>query len=314
MCAFALFSQPVVASGNVLKYDRPAEYFEEALPIGNGNLGALVYGRTGLERISLNDISLWTGEPEKNERTDGAAAKIAAIRAALDKGDYVAADSLQHFIQGHYTQNYQPLGNLLIRYNNEKTAPGYYRDLDLATAQADVRNGQRSQTVFASAPDSVIVVSLSDAKGLSASLKLESQLPVRISADGDEITMDGYCAYMSYPSYVVGDGGLEYDPARGIHFRTIVKVFAPEGAVKASGDSLTVAGCKDAVLIISNVSSFNGFDRDPVKEGRDYTTLVRKRIDSAAAKGPEAIARDAEKDHRSFFDRVSIDLGTTAPK
>ena len=134
MCAFALLSSHAYAGDLKLRYDRPAEFFEEALPVGNGNLGALVYGRTGLERISLNDITLWTGEPEKNVRTDGAAEKIAAIREALDRGDYAAADSLQHFIQGHYTQNYQPLGNLLIRYANEKTASAYSRDLDLTTA------------------------------------------------------------------------------------------------------------------------------------------------------------------------------------
>ena len=67
MCAFALLAPPAFADSYVLKYNRPADFFEEALPIGNGNLGALIYGRTGLERISLNDITLWTGEPEKTK-------------------------------------------------------------------------------------------------------------------------------------------------------------------------------------------------------------------------------------------------------
>lgn len=313
MCAFALLSSHAYAGDLKLRYDRPAEFFEEALPVGNGNLGALVYGRTGLERISLNDITLWTGEPEKNVRTDGAAEKIAAIREALDRGDYAAADSLQHFIQGHYTQNYQPLGNLLIRYANEKTANAYSRGLDLATAVAGVDNGNRTQSVFASAPDSVIVVNLADRNGLSASLKLESQLPVKITAAGDEIYMDGYCAYMSYPSYVKGDGGLEYDPDRGIHFRTILKVIAPDGSVNASDDSLTINNCKEATLLITNVTSFNGYDRDPVKQGRDYRALARTRIDRAAGKGIAAIARDAREDHSALFGRVSLDLGATAP-
>lgn len=313
LCAFALYSAPVPAA-NVLKYDRPADYFEEALPIGNGNLGAMIYGRPGLERISLNDITLWAGEPEKNELKDGAKEKIAAIRAALDKGDYAAADSLQHFIQGHYCQSYQPLGNLLIRYSNGTLSANYARTLDIGKAVAETVNGQRIQTAFASAPDSVIIVHLSDPSGISASLKLDSQLPVEISVEGSEISMDGYCAYMSYPSYAVKDGGLQFDPDRGIHFRTILKVTAPNGSVTASGDSLILNKCKEATLIISNVSSFNGFDRDPMKEGRDYRSLVRKRIDKAAAKGYKDIARDAEADHRSFFDRVSIDLGTTAPE
>ncbi len=314
MCAFALLSPAASTAGNVLKYDRPAEFFEEALPVGNGNLGALVYGRTGLERISLNDISLWTGEPEKNVRSDGAAPKIATVRRALDRGDYAAADSLQQFLQGHYCQNYQPLGNLMIRYSGERKSDSYIRTLDIADAVATTANGSRTQSVFASAPDSVIVVRLSDPEGIDASVSLNSQLPVEISGAGDEISMDGYCAYMSYPSYVVGDGGLLYDPSRGIHFRTILKVVAPGGTVTAAGDSISIKGCHDATLILSNVTSFNGFDRDPVTQGRDYRRLVRDRIDHAAARSYDAIAADAAADHRRFFDRVTIDLGTTAPE
>ncbi len=314
MCAFALLAPPAFADSLVLKYNRPADFFEEALPIGNGNLGALIYGRTGLERISLNDITLWTGEPEKNERTEGAAQKIAAIREALDRGDYAAADSLQHFIQGHYAQNYQPLGNLFIRYNNEKLSETYHRNLDISSATSTVNNGSRTQTVFASAPDSAIVIQISDPKGISASVKLNSLLPVEISAGDNEIAMDGYCAYMSYPGYAVNDGGFRYDPDRGIHFRTILKVIAPQGSVTASSDSLVIDNCKEATLIVSNVSSFNGFDRNPAKEGRNYRTLVRSRIDKAAKKGYAALANDALKDHRKLFGRVSIDLGSTAPE
>lgn len=314
MCAFALLAPPAFADNYVLKYNRPADFFEEALPVGNGNLGALIYGRTGLERISLNDITLWTGEPEQNEKNDGADKKIAAIREALDRGDYAGADSLQHFIQGHYCQNYQPLGNILIRYNDEKLSEKYQRNLDISSAIATTGNGSRTQTVFASAPDSVIVIHIADPNGISASVKLNSLLPVEVSAKGSEIAMDGHCAYMSYPGYAVKDGGLQYDNERGIHFRTILKVAAPEGSVTASADSLIIDNCKEATLIVSNVSSFNGFDRDPVKEGRDYQTLVRSRIDKASEKGYSALVRDAQADHKALFDRVSINLGTTDPE
>ena len=311
--ACALFSLTAIAD-NVLHYNAPAEYFEEALPVGNGNLGALVYGRPDIEKISLNDITLWTGEPEKNVLTDGAREKIAAVREALDHGDYAAADSLQKFLQGHYAQNYQPLGNLTIRFANGRKALGYRRSLDLDRAVATTLNGSLSETVFASAPDSVIVVRLADAGGLDASLKLESQLPVTISAEGNEIVMDGYTAYMSYPGYFRHDGGFSYDPGRGIHFRTILKVLAPEGSVAASGDSLMISGCDAATILISDVSSFNGFDKDPVKEGRDYKPMVRRRIDHAAGRGYDALAADAEADHRRLFGRVTLDLGTTAPE
>lgn len=303
------------AAENTLRYDQPAKYFEEALPIGNGSLGALVYGRVGREKVSLNDITLWTGEPEKNILVEGAAEKIAAVREALSRQDYVAADSLQHFLQGHYSQNYQPLGTLYISYAaEEQPAPGFSRSLSLDNAVATTANAGRTQEVFASAPDSLIAVKISNPHGITASIKLTSKLPADITALGDELIMDGQCAYMSYPGYAAKDGGFEYDPDRGIHFRTILKVLAPEGSVSAAGDSLTISGCKEAVVILTNVSSFNGFDRDPVAQGRDYRTLARQRIDHAVSKGIEAIERDARADHKALFGRVTLDLGTTSPE
>ena len=113
-----------------LHYDRPAEFFEEALVIGNGNLGAIIYGGTAENRISLNDITLWTGEPERGVTTPDAYKAIPEIRAALDRGDYRAADSLHRKVQGHYSENYQPLGQLTI--SHEGVAPqvsSYEREL-----------------------------------------------------------------------------------------------------------------------------------------------------------------------------------------
>ena len=111
-----------------LHYDKPAAYFEEALPIGNGRLGAMVYGGTAADKLSLNDITLWTGEPESRAdhvdmelypgltRWGEAARYIDSIRMALDAEDYRKAERLQRKVQGHYSENYQPLGTLTIRY------------------------------------------------------------------------------------------------------------------------------------------------------------------------------------------------------
>ena len=130
----------VMASANdlMLRYDRPAQFFEEALVIGNGNIGATVYGGINRERISLNDITLWTGEPETGVTTPGASSRIPEIRRAIDRGDFRAADSLNMFVQGHYSENYQPLGNLNITFNGIDSAAvtGYNRSLSLNDAVA----------------------------------------------------------------------------------------------------------------------------------------------------------------------------------
>ena len=168
-----------------LHYDQPAEFFEEALPIGNGRLGAMVYGGTVVDKISLNDITLWTGEPEQRDRhVDmelyprmtrwGEAWKyVDSVREALAADDYQRAEQLQHKIQGHYSENYQPLGTLTIRYP-EAEITDYYRELDISDAVARVeylRDGKRFEAeYFASAPDSVIVVRFKSAEPIDAEL------------------------------------------------------------------------------------------------------------------------------------------------
>ena len=99
------------AQAQTLHYDCPAQYFEEALVSGNGTMGGIVYGGTKTDKISLNDITLWTGEPcNMNVYSPDAHKTIPAIREALRQGDYRKADSPQRDVQGHFSQNYQPLG------------------------------------------------------------------------------------------------------------------------------------------------------------------------------------------------------------
>ena len=126
-CIAASFSMlcagtQVLAQSNLLHYNRPAQYFEEALPIGNGNLGAMIYGGVDEDKLSLNDITLWTGEPDTKVYAPEAYKTIPLIREALDKGDYCRADELQRKVQGHYSESFQPLGCLRIASSQKETA------------------------------------------------------------------------------------------------------------------------------------------------------------------------------------------------
>lgn len=303
-----------------LHYDRPAEFFEEALVIGNGNLGAILYGGTAQDRLSLNDITLWTGGPETEVYSPEAYKAIPEIRAAIDRGDYRAADSLQRKVQGRYSESYQPLGSLTINYHNADGAEvsDYTRVLDIADAVAfrGFKSGGAGQgsVYFASAPDSVIVVGIKSEKPLNATLRLDSQLPHKVSPMSDsEISSVGYVAYHSLPSYTPFDEKLKYDPERGTRFCTIVKAIPADGTVFSNPDgSLELKDVRDVTLLITNVTSFNGFDRDPVKDGRDYKALAEKRIERASAKGFDRLLADHLADYRRLFGRVSLDLGTTA--
>ncbi len=274
-------------SSYLMRYDKPAEYFEEAMVIGNGTIGAIVY-----------------------------------IRAALDREDYRAADSLQLKVQGHYSENYQPLGTLTITYRDtpEGKPAEYKRGLDLHSATAFTFAGfgrsdddRRLTTYYASAPDSVMLIQVLSGRPFSAVIALDSQLPHTAVASGDAITSTGYAAYQSLPGYTSFEEKLRYDPERGTRFCTIVKAEPiGDGEVKALPDgSLDVSGCTGLNLYVTNATSFNGFDKDPAKEGKPYRQLAEARIRNASAKGAEAVRRDQLADYTALFDRVTLDLGTT---
>ncbi len=315
ICALATVS----AQKNLLHYDRPATYFEEALVIGNGNIGAIVYGGVDQDRISLNDITLWTGEPETEVYNPEAYTHIPEIRKALFAEDYRTAEQLQRKVQGHYTQNYQPLGTLRITYDRPEgyKLTDYERSLNLDAAIArtnySVNDNPHITTFLASAPDSVIVAHITTRHPISATLSLESLLPNTVEADGDEMQMTGYAAYTSLPNYV-DTKAHAYDPERATHFCTIVKaVNHGTGSCSALADgSLRLDGVTDVTLYITNATSFNGFDKDPATDGRDYMALSRSRIDKAVTKPESRIQLDHVADYQALFNTVDIELGTTA--
>ena len=289
-----------------LHYDQPATYFEEALPLGNGRLGAMVYGGTVRERISLNDITLWTGEPEHPSEEDRTPV-LEQVRSALAAENYRRADKLQRGLQGHYSQNYQPLGNLWLDFPSDSISD-YQRELNISDASARVsyrRNGQAfTEEYFVSAPDSALVIRISSEAPIEARIGLESLLPVEISATDGELCADGYAAYHSYPAYVKVPRHFLYDPERGIHFRTVVR--CPQAT--AEDRALTLSGVQEALLVITNQTSFNGFDALP---DRAYRASSLRQAEAAVKQGWEQLKKNHISDYRTYFDRVQLSLGQT---
>ena len=308
-----------------LHYNRPATYFEEALPLGNGHLGALVYGDPCHFRLSLNDITLWTGEPDRGaEHPDYAAVKtltpwgesagwVEKVREALAEEDYPRADALQRHLQGHFSESYQPLGKLLLQLP-EAQITEYSRTLNLADAIATVacrRDGKAFEAqCFVSAPDSAIVIRLKGEEALEVCISLSSELPHAAEAEGHTLVSDGYAAWHAYPGYYSPDGErFAYDPDRGIHYRTVVQ--CPQA--QAEGNALRISGVKEAVIVVSNQTSFNGFDKDPVKEGREYKMAALSQAEKAVQKGWKSLLKRHKADYQALFNRVTLDLGRTDP-
>lgn len=319
LCMF--FILPVIFAGNMkLHYERPAEYFEEALVIGNGTMGATLYGGVKKDKISFNDITLWTGEPESENSSPDAFNTIPEIRALLDNEDYQGADKAQYKVQGHYSENYQPLGTLTIEYLDDTVGiSDYHRWLDIgnATARTQYLKGGKLFTsdYFASAPDSVIVIRLKseNKEGIHALLSFDSPLPHSSQVADNEISVEGYAAYHSFPVYYKAEDKHRYDPERGIHFKTLVRVLSVNGRVKNrySDSRIEIDGSTEVLILVANVTSFNGFDKDPVKEGRNYRSHVEKRMKCAVGKTYDALREAHIRDYKYYFDRVKLDLGNT---
>lgn len=303
-------------SAQTLHYNKPADFFEETLVIGNGTMGGIIYGGTEQDKISLNDITLWTGEPcNMKVYSPDAHKSIPAIREALRQGDYPKADQLQHDVQGHFCQNYQPLGQLTIDYlDTETPATGYRRWLDIgnATAHTAYQRGAYRYTTeyFATHPDSGIVIRITtdNPKGVCARIGLTCQLKNHVrTEEGKVIVNEGYVAYNSLPNYWGGKDSFTYDPNRGMRFCTKVQV---EGSnVSADGDAILVNGSSEVTIFLVNATSFNGYDKDPVKEGRPYQQLADARLKHLMAYSYDALRDRHVADYKNIFDRVKLSLG-----
>lgn len=300
----------------MLHYDRPAVFFEEALVIGNGTMGGVVYGGTQTDKISLNDITLWTGEPCNMKIYSPDAHKtIPAIREALRKGDYQEADRLQREVQGHFSQNYQPLGQLVIAYlDTTEAVTGYRRWLNIsdATAHTEYKRGGFLYTTeyFATHPDSGLVVRITteNPKGIHARFSLSCKLRhSRSVRNGNTLVTDGYAGYASLPSYYDAKEKFAYDEGRGIHFRTEVMVSGAN--VRADGNDVIVDGAREVTLYVVDATSFNGYDKDPVKEGRPYKELADMRLKHLSGIAYGKLREEHIADYQSIFNRVKLSLG-----
>lgn len=307
---------PVEAEAQTLHYDKPATFFEEALVIGNGTMGGIVYGGTEQDKVSLNDITLWTGEPSSQKVFSPEAYKsIPAIREALRKGDYPEADRLQRNVQGHFSQNYQPLGQLTIDYlDTSEGVTEYRRWLDIGNAMAHTsyrRGGYRyTAEYFATHPDSGIVIRLAtdNPNGIRARIGLSCQLKSQLhTEEGCVLVNEGNACYASLPNYYNARERFSYDPGRGIRFCTKVQVAASKA--RTEGNSVLVEGSREVTIFLVNATSFNGYDKDPAKEGKPYQQIADTRLKRLAALPYETLREKHVADYKTIFDRVKLSLG-----
>jgi alpha-L-fucosidase 2 len=308
-----------------LWYKKPAKTWTEALPVGNGRLGAMIFGRVNHELIQLNEATLWTGGPVRTNVNPDAYANLALAREALFKEeDYAKAYAYEKKMQGYYSESYLPLGDLTINQDFIDSIPSaYYRDLDISkaisTTHFTVGGITYTRQIISSAPDQVIVIHLTANRDGALNFKVAatSQLKYQSTVvSGNELALKGRSPSHVQPNYIKSDNPITWDDSigcRGMRFELLVKVSCREGAVTADTSGITVKNGTDVTIFLSAATSFNGFDKCPLSEGKDENQIATQYLNTAKAKSWQTLLADHITDYRKYFSRVSFKLDQSGP-
>ena len=305
-----------------LWYQEPARLWTEALPLGNGRIGAMVFGDPNQERLALNEDTLWSGTPRDLNPKNKADTYRQVVELALQRRYHEAQTRIEQELTSGWSQAYLPLGDLKLSF----TGPGvsgpvdrYRRQLDLGQAIASVsyeRGGVAySREAFVSAPHQVLVIRLTANRLASIGLDLELASPLRSNsqAQGDTLTLSGEAPGFLEPIYGQNqDKTVTYSEnptERGIRFTALVRALPEGGQVTAAEGKLQIRAADALTLLFAVRTSFNGFAKHPFLDGAEHAKACQAQLDAASVL-PYAVLRQAHvADHRALFDRVSLELG-----
>lgn len=303
-----------------LHYNKPAADWNEALPIGNGRLGAMIYGGTTKERISLNEETLWSGS--KTDWNNQEARKtLPKVREAIRRQDYQAADAKAKKLLGPYTQTFLPFGDLELNFDHQEAVEQYHRELDLAFGcfrmSYQIGETTYSRELFCSYPDQVMVMRIKASKtsALSFTVSLNSPLKYETTAVNNELTLYGIAPEKDYPHYYSIQNPIQYgtpEDTTALHFMGKVRVQA-EGAksqVTAKGNDLSIKNSDAVTLYLVGKTSYGLTDNSKnfkAKLTDDLGTHLTNLLEQEVI----AIRRTHLLDYQGLFERVYLKLGKT---
>ncbi|MDB4582278.1 glycoside hydrolase family 95 protein [Draconibacterium sp.] len=294
----------------VLWYDKPAESWTEALPIGNGRLGAMVYGGMEKETIQFNEETLWTGQPHDYAH-EGAYEVFGKLRQLLWDGKQDEAHKLgnERFMSQPFGQLcYQPFGNILLDFPGHENATNFMRKLDLEDALSTIRyevdEVKFKREIFASEPDQAVVIRIESSKNgaLNFTAGLDSpHSKYDVTVDNDEIILTGKAN--NYPEEL-GRDGTPY-PESKLTFEARLKVINEGGSIVQEENTLKVVNAKSATLKLVAATSFVDFSDISGNPAELCKTYLKK----LEGKSYEELKQKHIEDYQKLFGRVELDLG-----
>jgi alpha-L-fucosidase 2 len=338
---------PVSPQALSLWYSKPAQKWEEALPIGNGRLGAMIFGGEKSEHLQLNEDTLYSGYPGYRDVDLNIAKTLPKVEEMLNNRQFAEADE---FITKNWLGAgqacYQPLGDLYLDFEHSDPVSNYIRQLDIASAlcrvsyKADDITYQRE--IFASHPDEVIVIRLTADRPASLTFKIRMDSPHPTAATqakgAGRLEMSGQAPGFvlrrtlkwvedrnetwKYPQ-IWDNEGMRKDPEKtvfygdaiggeGMFFNASVEVRVSGGQTAAASDALLIQGADEAVILLTAATSYNGFDKNPARQGVDAGAKACRFLQTAQEYSYAELLKRHTEDHVKLFDRVRIDLGGSA--
>ena len=299
--------------GFELHYTSPAAYWEAAMPLGNGRLGAMHFGGVKEDRFDLNEDTLWSGMPEYQFPDDGPET-IRQARELIAAGKPVEADRLiEQKLLTYDSQTYMLAGSLVLRFADNAEATQYYRELDLKRAVSTVCYTQDDvsfvREAFVSHPQQVMAVRLtaSQAGRCSVTAMLESQMQGgQFAVDGGDLVFNGAC-----PAYN-RRGRIDWKDAQGrtgVQFQIRMRMIADGGTTTASAENgLSANGANSVLLLLSIRSNFIDYKTMPGSNGIKPNDLTKRDLDAAAAIGYETLMKRHLADYQPLFERSLLTL------
>ena len=298
-----------------LWYDNPATYFEESLVLGNGMQGATVFGGIGTDKIYLNDLTLWSGEPVNANMNPNAYKNLPDIRKALNEKNYKKAEQLYKKLQGKYSESYAPLGTLYLDMNDDPFITDYYRELDIDNAIAKVKtisnNNVLEREYLVSNPDKIFAIHFTSKKAgaLGFTIRFESLLSHTKSINANTFIVNGNAPIKADPNYVgKSKNNVVFDAKKGTRFSTQIKIQSNNGKITQTDSTISLSDATEATVYVSMATSFNGFDKNPATNGVNNSAIASNQLAQAQQLGWNEIKKKHIKDYQKYFKRVELKI------
>lgn len=276
-----------------IKYTKAAKTWREALPLGNGYMGLMIYGSLKKERLCFNDGTLWSGYP-KDYNSNESLKNLERVRRLIFEGKNAEADALcEEKMTGFYSEAFMPLGEISLKFRGIDKAC-YSRSLDLSNAVHTVKSKGCTAEAFSSYPDKISVYRIKTDKPFSVKIKAKSKLKYEVGTEKNNLFLFGNAPDYAAPDYLRTElHPIRYNEKKGMAFCLQIQV-QTNGEICCKSNQIKVKNATELTLYFATATGFNGFDKMPetsrntVKQkckallnsvSKDYDTLKTNHID-----------------------------------